>query len=154
MDAKRLQGKDVGRALRLVAADVCTVRPDHGRIAADRYGDAKHVVPRAIGGGQLVQLTLGIGPTLVAIESVGRAFRFAADLGVTRPDDSRVAVDRHGGAKVVIPQAIGGGQFRDLAPGVRTTLVAIEDVGRTLIGVADDVGARRPDDGRVAAERY
>ena len=44
--------------------------------------------------------------------------------------------------------AIGGGELGHLAPGARATLVAIEDVGRTLPVVAVDSGIDRPDDCR------
>lgn len=70
------------------------------------------------------------------------------------PDDGRVAADRHGKAKPLIRRAVGGGELGDLAPGVRAAPVPVEDARRAQAALAADGGIRRPDNRRVAADRY
>ncbi|OQB24851.1 MAG: hypothetical protein BWY10_02572 [Chloroflexi bacterium ADurb.Bin180] len=153
--AALVAGKDIGRALVGVAADIIRTRPDQGRVAADGHGAAKEVVGTAIGGGQAGDLAPVVGAVLVAAKDIGRALvGVAADITGRRADQSGVAADGHGPAKLVVGTAVGGGQAGDLSPLVGAALVAAKDIGRAPVFVACDIMINCPDNDRVAADGH
>ena len=137
--------EDVGRA-GIAAVVIVAVRPDDGRVAADRDAVAEVVARRAVGGGELGDLRPARAGVL---EDVGRAGIAAVVVVAVRPDDGRVAADRDAVAEVVAGRAVGGGELGDLDPARAGVL---EDVGRAGVAAAVIVPVR-PDDGRVAADR-
>mgnify|MGYP000532487998 CR=1 FL=1 len=116
----------------------------HGVPAAGN-AEPKPIAFCAAGGDELECLSPSVGAALVAGKDVGRTLiRVAAYVSEQRPDDGRVAADRHGEAKLVLLRAVGSGKLGGLAPGIRAALVTVEDVGRTLVGDTADVGPIAP----------
>ena len=88
--------------------------------AADRNGLAEIILCGPVGGRQLGDL----GPTRTRIlEDVGRARIRAMVVVVVRPDDSKIAVDRHTTTEVIRRRAIAGQQLGNLVGLPRTDRV-------------------------------
>src|SRR5687768_10583416 len=90
------------------------------------------VVCRRISCGEFLHLSPVFSPTLIALEDIGRA-----SVGVLSPgsDHNCVGVDRYRRTEIVAYGRITRGQFLHLSPVLSSALIALEDIGRTSVGV-------------------
>jgi len=96
-----------------VAAPVVVTRcSDQCRVAADRYGTAKKVPCRGVGGGELGKLVAGGD-----VEQVRRAGVAASVVVTPCPDQGRVAADCYGIAERFVRRSVGGGELEELVAG-------------------------------------
>ena len=129
---------------------IMQVCPYHDSVAINGYGQSEQVAGRAVADGELGLL----GPGCPApLKDIGRAGVGARLVVPERPNDNRVAVNRHGPTELISSLGISGGELGLADPSRADPLV---DIRRA--GVAKDVGGggiivlMRPHHGRVAVD--
>ena len=122
----------------------------------DAVGRDRGPEPGVIGGvarGEGLDQAPGVDPAHVARVDIGDAALDPVPALSGRADDGQVPGEVDGEAVLVIVGRVLRNEPGDLAPIVGPALVAVEDIGRALIGAAA-VGAVGPDDRRVAVDGH